>query len=128
MIEMKSVLSECDCCTECERGEAVVHKYYLTFYRPFLVSIGDKEHIVFSNPGFSSRVDIMEAGGKKSVACSDRALRKNPKKKLTGTQELLLAADNMHFSWPLHMPLPSEVHAKCREDTIVYNPDGKHCN
>jgi hypothetical protein len=46
----------------------------------FVVSIGDKNCFVFSNPGFSSKVDIMESCGNKSVACSDRDLVRNPKK------------------------------------------------
>jgi hypothetical protein len=132
---MKCKLENCKCCEECERGEAVDHSHYLTWYRPIVVQICDvddddedeedddsKMFMIFSNPGWSSKVDIMEfnTGLEKSVAEVELEHRED----LGETQKLLISSEKQQFTWPLHMPPDDEVIEFCPDDIIVYDPSG----
>jgi hypothetical protein len=77
---IKSQLTNCRCTPECEAGEEVPHKFYLTWYLPYAIQIVDAMYIVFSNPAFSSRKDIMEHDGglTKTVDEVDNEVLKRP--------------------------------------------------
>jgi hypothetical protein len=42
----------------------------------------------------------------------------------TSTQKLLSVAASEEFSWPLRLPELNEIHDKCEEDIIEYDPNG----
>jgi hypothetical protein len=102
-----------------ERGLAWKdHAFYYTIYQPFVVEYGGTKYLVFSNPGFSSRVDIMEQGtvGQRSVADVDS---ESPSR-IHETQQLLEQAKVLKLYYPLQLPSGYEVYEEMVDDVICY--------
>jgi hypothetical protein len=114
---LNCVLLNFKCSDECKGGLAWKdHSYYYTIYRPFVVEYGGMKYLVFSNPGFSGRVDIMEQGfgGQRSLADVDSESPSRSHK----TKQLLEQAKVLKLSYPLGLPSGYQVHGEIEEDVI----------